>query len=397
MKLVANNYKGKKAGTSVEIGPSDEVFSYLGECPRSSATPLVELPALAQIMGLGKIYIKCESERLGLGSFKALGGAFAVAKILRKNAETSLGKSILPSQLLDEKIRKISGNVTVCCATDGNHGLSVAAAAKTFGCQCVIYVHQGVSFYRKKRLRRAGARLVTVEGTYDDSVDAVKMACRSNDWLMVSDTAWPGYEDIPLDIMQGYTVLMQECIEQLGGLPTHVFLQAGVGGFAAAVSHYIKDRDPNDSCQIIVVEPDAANCLQESLSQDTIVKVAGYKPTIMSMLECHKPSSVAFSILREKADYFQSIDDAWAVRAMRQLAFPFGRDAKIVAGESGAAGIAGLMALSEDVYAWTQVGLDKNARVLCIVTEGASDPGIYREIVGLDAESGPGLDRRTYG
>jgi diaminopropionate ammonia-lyase len=277
----------------------------------------------------------------------------------------------------------VAGAMTFACATDGNHGRSVAQGAQLVGARSVIFVHAGVSDERVGAIERFGAQTVRVRGTYDDSLREAERVAKERGWIIVSDTSWEGYERIPGLVMQGYTPIAREALRALPEPPTHVFVQAGVGGVAAAIAaHFdivLGERRPT----FVVVEPMRASCLFESARTGRPVKIAHGEPTIMAMLECYEPSLVAWRILVRAADAFMTIDEANAVAAMNRLARPSGRDPAVVAGESGGVGLAGLIVAAGDPTMRAALRLDRTARVFVINTEGATDRRRYEDLVGL--------------
>ncbi len=345
-------------------------------------TPLRSLPALADALGVASIHIKDESTRLGLGSFKALGGSYAVVRLLLERATNDLGRPVDIGEIRSDAVRRIAAGMTVGCATDGNHGRSVAAGAQMIGARAVIFVHAGVSDERVQAIARFGATMVRVNGTYDDSLVEAERACRENGWIVVSDTSWPGYERIPALVMQGYTAMLNEALRDLPEAPTHVFIQAGVGGLAAAVAGYFDVVYGKARPRFIVVEPERAACLYESARIGSPVKIAHGEPTIMAMLECYEPSLVAWRILRRTADAFMTVSETDAIEAMRCLATPLAQDPAIVAGESGGAGFAGLRRALDEPATRKALGLDASSRIFLINTEGATDQQRYQDIVG---------------
>jgi diaminopropionate ammonia-lyase len=344
-------------------------------------TPLVSLPALASQLGIRALTIKDESTRLGLGSFKALGGAFAVLNLALERAHDELQLPLDFSHLDKPEVRAIAAKMTVGCATDGNHGRSVAAGAQMIGAHAAIFVHRGVSEERVAAIAKFGAQIVRVPGTYDDAVSEAARVCAAKGWIIVSDTSWPGYERIPALVMQGYTVMVDEVLRASEAPPTHVFIQAGVGGLAAAVAGHLaavfKDRRP----KFIVVEPSRAACVLSSAQANHPIKIAHGKPTVMAMLECYEPSMVAWRILSRCADAFMTVEEHDAVDAMRTLANPESSDRPVVSGESGAAGLAGLQRACRDDDIRAALDLGRSSRVLLINTEGATDPALYRQLV----------------
>ncbi|HSG88770.1 MAG TPA: diaminopropionate ammonia-lyase [Pseudomonadales bacterium] len=376
-------------GDAALLGPegTDAVEGLMGVRAHHGATPLHALPGLAAALGVGALHVKDEGRRLGLGSFKALGGAYALMRLVQAEASRRLDREVPPEALLSPAVREIAADMTFACATDGNHGRSVAQGAQAMGATAVIFVHAGVSESRIDAIAAFGARIVRTEGTYDDSVAEASRVADEAGWTLLSDTSWPGYEAVPGLVMQGYTLLVREALQALPEPPTHVFLQAGVGGFAAAVAGHLAlvlgDRRPH----VTVVEPERAACLQASARQGRPVRVEGGGPTVMAMLECHEASLVAFRVLGRVADGFMVVDEASAPEAMRMLAEPHAGDLPIVAGESGGAGLAGLLRVLRAPVLAAEIALDAEARVLVVNTEGATDPALYRRLVGRSPEA----------
>ncbi len=346
-------------------------------------TPLVALPGLAARLGVGAIHVKDEGHRLGLGSFKALGGAYAVIRLVLEAAGERLGRPVDMADLHAPDVAAVARGMTFACATDGNHGRSVAQGARLVGARAAIFVHSGVSDERVAAIARFGAQMIRVAGTYDDSVREAARVAQEKGWTIVSDTSWPGYERIPGLVMQGYTALLREALRTLPAPPTHVFVQAGVGGIAAAVAGHLALECGAARPVFTVVDPARAACLFESARAGRPVTIAHGEPTVMAMLECYEPSLVAWRVLSRAADAFMTVGEEDAVAAMRQLAYPVAGDPAIVAGESGGVGLAGLMRAAADPAIRAALGLDGTARILVVNTEGATDPGRYEEIVGL--------------
>ncbi|WP_406872345.1 diaminopropionate ammonia-lyase [Aminobacter sp. P9b] len=365
------------------VEAAEAVERFLSHRPNHKPTPLRSLPALAADLGLGAIHLKDEGYRLGLGSFKALGGAYAVIRLVLEAAESQLGRPVGMAELHSPEVAKISAAMTFGCATDGNHGRSVAQGAQLVGARSVIFVHGGVSDARVAAIARYGAEMVRVAGTYDDSVAEAARVCEASGWTVVSDTSWPGYERIPGLVMQGYTAIMREALEKLPAPPTHVFVQAGVGGIAAAAAAYLSSRFGENRPTFVVVDPARAACIFETARTGHPVKLQHGEPTVMAMLECYEPSPLAWRILSRVADAFMTVEDETAIEIMNRLARPLGHDPVVVAGESGGAGMAGLLTAVRDPEMRAAIGLDAQSRVLLVVTEGATDPDRYRELVGL--------------
>ena len=362
----------------------DEIASW----PGYAVTPLHLLAGLAAQAGIDALYYKDESARFDVSSFKALGGAYAVLRLLTRELERRTGMRAIPSSdLLAGKYRDATSDITVTCATDGNHGRSVAWGARLFGCRCVIHVHETVSEQRVAAIAAFGAEVRSNPGNYDDAVRAAAQTAAENGWFVVSDTSYEGYTDVPQDVMQGYALMVEEALRQLpaGEIPTHVFVQGGVGGLAAAVCGHLWEHLGPARPRFIVVEPVNAACLYESARRGVITPVHGGLETIMAGLACGEPSLVAWRTLRVGANDFMAIEDEPAAECMRLLASGVGGDPPIVAGESAVAGLAGmLLALRQPAVA-AALGLLRGSRVLVFGTEGDTDPDLYRRIVGRDA------------
>ena len=352
-----------------------------------AVTPLHSLPALAQAMGVASVHYKDEGSRFGLGSFKALGGAYAVARLLCRELGAQLGRTLTTQDLLTPELRALCGGITVTCATDGNHGRSVAWGAQLFGCQCVIYIHATVSEGRKEAIAQYGAQVVRTAGNYDDAVRQADLDAKQYGRFVISDTSYPGYMDVPRDVMQGYQLMVEEAAQQLPERPTHIFVQAGVGGLAAAVCGYFWERDAGDRPIYVVVEPDKADCLTQSAKAGQLTAVTGDIDTLMAGLACGEVSHLAWGILEKGTDAFCVIPDDAAVAAMRLLAHPLGNDPVIVAGESAVAGVAAAIAASQSDAARQMLGLNADSRILFFGSEAATDPALYEQLVGESAEA----------
>lgn len=352
-----------------------------------AVTPLHSLSALAQAMGVASVHYKDEGSRFGLGSFKALGGAYAVARLLCRELGAQLGRTLTTQDLLTPELRALCGGITVTCATDGNHGRSVAWGAQLFDCQCVIYIHATVSEGRKEAIAQYGAQVVRTAGNYDDAVRQADLDAKQYGRFVISDTSYPGYMDVPRDVMQGYQLMVEEAAQQLPERPTHIFVQAGVGGLAAAVCGYFWERDAGDRPIYVVVEPDKADCLTQSAKAGQLTAVTGDIDTLMAGLACGEVSHLAWEILEKGTDAFCVIPDDAAVAAMRLLAHPLGSDPVIVAGESAVAGVAAAIAASQSDAARQMLGLNADSRILFFGSEAATDPALYEQLVGESAEA----------
>ncbi|WP_207060617.1 diaminopropionate ammonia-lyase [Motiliproteus sp. SC1-56] len=360
--------------------------------PGYAVTPLCELDRAADQLALGGIWYKDEAGRFGLGSFKALGGAYAVARLLKRELVARGVCAAVPSteELLSGQYAEALKAIVVTCATDGNHGRSVAWGCQLFGCGCVIYIHATVSEGRRAAIAAYGAEVVRVPGNYDDAVRQAAADAAELGRFVVSDTSYPGYMEVPRDVMQGYTLMAQEAFEQLpeGVKPTHIFLQGGVGGLAAAVVaqawlHYGAERP-----HCVVVEPDLAACLYESAKQGAPTVVEGDLDTLMAGLACGEVSLLAWEVLSEGASDFMTVTDQAAVDCMRLMANgALCSERPVVAGESAVAGLAGVILAAQQPSLREALGLDENSQVLLIGSEGATDPELYTELVGRSAEA----------
>jgi diaminopropionate ammonia-lyase len=351
--------------------------------PGYAATPLHSLSSLAKAVGLASIWYKDESQRFGLKSFKALGGAYAVARQLQQALNRRLGTCPTIGDLIDGRWKKEVAELVVSCATDGNHGRSVAWGAQMFGCGCVIYVHSVVSEGRKQAIEAFGAEVIRTSGNYDASVRQADSDAKTHGRIIVSDTSYEGYMEIPKDVALGYTVMLSEIVEQLDGeIPTHVFVQAGVGGLASAVSGYFWDLWGDKRPRLVVVEPEQANCLQLSAIAGEPVVVEGDLETLMAGLACGEVSALAWQILATGADDFMTLSEDAVPATMRLLAKGYQQDPAIEAGESAVPGLAAaLLARRSRPYA-AALNLKGDSRVLVLGTEGATDPELYQQLVG---------------
>jgi diaminopropionate ammonia-lyase len=354
--------------------------AYLAACAKVEPTPLRELDGLAGALGIARLAAKDETRRLGLGNFKALGGAYAVFRLAQRKASEALGREVAPEHLLDPEVKSAIGRITVCCATDGNHGRSVAAGARLLGFGCVVFLHSGVSKAREDAIGGFGASIVRVTGSYEDSVRHAFFTSETEGWTLIADTA---KEDSPVAemcgfVMQGYTVLLQEVLAVPGPKRapfTHVFVQAGVGGLAAVVMGHWAATEPGRLPKFIVVEPDRSACLLESAVAGELVRIADDEATVMSMLECQRPSDLAWPIVSLLAHTFVAIGDDDARAARSRLLHGTGSDASISCGESGVAGLAALLRIREDAGLWRKLDLGPHSSVLVIITEAAEPEG----------------------
>lgn len=364
------------------VAGAREVERFLEFRENAVATPLLALPALAEALGVGAIHVKDEGQRLDLGSFKALGGSYAVIRLVLEEASHHFDCDIGFADLGRPSVRALAAKKTFACATDGNHGRSVAQGAQLVGAKSVIFVHGGVSDERVAAIARFGAEIIRIDGTYDETVAEATHVAERKGWSIVSDTSWPGYERIPGLVMQGYTAIAREALIQLDRPPSHVFVQAGVGGIAAAMAGHLAETLGQDRPNFVVVEPARAACILATARTGRVTRIDHGEPTVMAMLECYEPSLVAWRVLSRVADAFMTVEEEDAIAAMKRLARPSGRDPAIVSGESGCVGLAGLTRALAERDMRTALRLEAASRILLVNTEGATDPGLYERLVG---------------
>lgn len=369
-------------------GISEKTRAFHSQIPSYHVTPLKSLTRLAGMIGIHDLWVKDEANRLSLGSFKVLGGSYAIYRIILKQLGNPEGFTF--SDLNSSETRKKLGDITFAAATDGNHGRGVAWAANQLGFKSIIYVHKHTSEARINAIATIGAQVKVIDGTYDDAVYQVNEDAQKNGWQVVSDTAWEGYEEIPIWVMQGYTTMFSEVQQQLASLgeflPTHIFMQAGVGSLAASAFGFYASLFVPARPKMVVVEPDLAGCLFHSM------EIGDGKPhsfpgdlnTIMAGLACGDPNPIAWEVLYDCADGFIKCPDYVAAKGMRVGGVPLNGDPYIISGESGAVTLGALMFIMElERYRSIreELGLDKNSRVLLVNSERNTDPDDYRRVV----------------
>lgn len=353
-------------------------------------TPLYSLPSLAAQLGVGHVWVKDESARSVLGSFKALGAPIALVRLILR---TFPARGYDAAGLLAGKYATSLADFTVISATDGNHGRALAAAAQSIGCRCMIVLHAKVSTEREEGIAAFGAEIIRISGNYDESVEHAAALAASNQWRVVSDTSYDGYEEIPRDVMQGYGTMAAEIIEASTGWHgsgcafTHIFLQGGVGGLAAGIASYFWEQYGEQRPVLIVVEPEQADCLYQSALSGKAAKATGSVDSLMAGLACGETSPLAWKFLRSSVDFFMTVQDQDAVDAMRKLATGSPQDIPVVAGESAVAGLAGLTQIMSAPGLASKTGINRQSKVLLISTEGATAPNVYAELVGETATS----------
>lgn len=380
---------GPAQGRVLNAAGLDTAKAVISAWPGYKPTPLIALPGLARAAGVMRLDYKDEAHRFGLKSFKSLGGAFAVARMLMRElpAYTEQGKVTI-DDLLSGRFRNVAGRLTVTAATDGNHGRAVAWGARMFGCRCVIYINEAVSEGREKAIASYDAEVRRNPGSYDDAIRKAQATAVEENWFVIADTSEEASNLATRDVTQGYALMAAEAIEQLPleSAPTHIFLQAGVGGMAAATCAQFWQAFGKDRPRTILVEPVNAACWLASLKSGRPIVIDGDLDSLMGGLACGEASSVAWQILSTGADAMMSIEDGAAADCMRLLAEAPHGDAVIVAGESGVAGLAGFLTAAGDDNLRKQLQLDEHSHVVVFGTEGATDPDTYTDITGYRPE-----------
>ncbi len=351
-----------------------QMRAFFSARPELAPTPLRELPALARDLGIGRLYAKDEAGRFGLNAFKLLGARFAIETLIAEG--------------------DLRAGATLVCASEGNHGRAVARAARDAGCAARVYMAHDASAARVDAIAGEGAAVIKVDGSYDDAVRVMEADATANGWTIISDTAWPGYERIPRLIMLGYTHMLDELGDQggdrgsgIGDQFDAVFVQGGVGGLLCAIASWCAFHRQKNPPRVIAVEPTSAACLQASARAGKPVAVTGPLTTRMAGLRNREVSPPAFMALLPIVDAFMAIDDVWADTAVRALGRPIGSDPVIAAGASGAAALGGLIALCGEPSlgeARRALGLSDGARVLVIVSEGVTDPGVWKSTMATE-------------
>lgn len=372
------------------IDESKEALAVISQWEGYRPTPLLQLTKLARELDVGIIHYKNEAERFNLRSFKALGGAYAVYKLLSQRVEIETGiASVSIERLLGGEFSEIASKFAIASATAGNHGRSVAWGASMFGCPCNIYVHKGVSQARANAIAAFRANIISVDGNYDDSVRIAARDSEANGWTVVSDTTYPGYNEIPRLVMTGYSVMFAEILEVLGeARPTHIIIPVGVGGLAAAVVTYFALHCGDECPKFIMVEPEKADCLYQTALHGVPRRARGGLGSVMLGLDCGEVSELAWLVLERLAYAFVLITDEAAVEAMRDLGATRIDGEPIEAGECAGAGLAVLRNVKGNPALRDALGISSSSRILLIGTEGATDPERRENLLlrGLEAQ-----------
>ena len=370
------------------VEKAEQVRSFHRSIPVYGETPLAKLDSFAKSHGLGEVYVKDESYRFGLNAFKALGGSYCIAGYIAKQLGLNPSE-ITFDKLTDPSVKEKLGELTFVTCTDGNHGRGIAWTAQQMGVKSVVYMPKGSAQERLDNIKACGADASITDMNYDDAVRFANSQAEKNGWIMVQDTAWEGYEELPKGIMQGYMTMALEAAEKLDKLPTHIFLQAGVGAMAGGVTGFFTDYYKKKGLPapvITIVEARVADCYWRTVSADDgkIHNADGDLQTIMAGLACGEPCTIGWEVLKNHADFFASVTDDVAAAGMRALGRPQGTDPLVVSGESGAAAFGFVTEITEkEEYADIRkaLGLGPDSICLFFSTEGATDQENYRKIL----------------
>ena len=361
-----NKMKFPNLKTSLNSENMGLAYDSISTWPNYKPTNLRHLNKVANFCGVRSVLYKDESERFDLGSFKALGGSYAIAQL----AESYKARGQNPSKII------------VTTATDGNHGRSVSWGAKLIGCAAKIFIHADVSIEREKAMADLGADVIRVNGNYEASLAACKTEAESNDWIIVSDTSWKGYREIPMQIMAGYSFMSREIIEQMGTTkPSHIFLPVGVGGLAAGVVAPMWEKLGSELGKIVSVESHFSPCFLQSIANGVPTAVDIKNETLMACLSCGEVSEIAWEILKPTLSHCMSIGDNGIPTLMRLFADCGLCEDVIEAGECSASGLAALLLAKSKPKIWKDLQFDKHSNVLLIGTEGATDPILYENLI----------------
>ncbi len=365
------------------------VHAFHKTIPGYQETPLIRLKTLADSLGIGEIFVKDESFRFGLKAFKCLGSSFAIAKLIAD--KIGLSQPLDFRKITSPEVKQQIKDMVFVTATDGNHGKGVAWSAAAVGCKAFVFMPQGTKACRADAIRSiAGTRVTITDQNYDHTVRIAAAYAKENGYFLVQDTGFPGYEEIPGNITLGYTTMAEEAWEQMHAygykLPSHLFLQAGVGSMAGGVLGYFVLKAPEHLPVTTIVEPDTVACFFESarIGDGNPHGIPGNPETIMAGLNCGEPNPFIWPILRDFSSFYAACPDFVTETGMRTLAFPLGQDKKIVSGESGAVstGLLKLLCTEEALRGYKEaLGLKKDSVVLLFSTEGDTDPENYQKIL----------------
>lgn len=391
MKLVKFDNRKREIKSDIKFLNMEEakkVYAFHKSFPQYKPTPLAKLDNLAKELNISKVFVKDESYRFGLNAFKALGGSYAIGHYLAERLNINLA-DLTYDKLVSPEVRETLGELTFITATDGNHGRGVAWTAKQLKQKSVIYMPKGSSEERLNHIKSEGAEASITDINYDDAVRLAAEHADKNNWVLVQDTAWENYEEIPKRIMQGYITMVLEAYEQLKELdekPTHIFIQAGVGSLAATVQGFFANVYGEDRPITVVVEPEKANCIFKTAEANDgkLHYVKGDMDTIMAGLACGEPSTLGWEILSDYADAFLSCSDNIAAQGMRILAAPIKDDPKVISGESGAVGVGAVSEIlrrSKYSSLKEQLNINSDSKILFFSTEGDTDADHFKKVV----------------
>ena len=382
VKIIPNKNRGEVVDTSAySFAATENVRNLHTSLDAYNVTPLIELKNFSAAKKIRALFVKDESTRFGLKAFKGLGGVWAIYKVISRE----LG---LDNPTLEEifQHRTQLDKMTFITTTDGNHGKGVSWAAGLFGCKAFVYMPKDTVEIRAQAIRDAGTATVEITDlSYDDCVKFTAHLAEKNHWHLIQDTSWTGYEEIPAQIMLGYSTLAYEALRQMQYTrPTHIFLQAGVGSMAGAIAAVFAEVFKDNPPRITIVEPTEVACFYETMrvGDGLIHSATGNGRTMMAGLNCATPCELAWRILRRFAADTATISDDVTADAMRCLAKPFGDDKKIISGESGCAGFALANAALDSPELRRALEIDENAIIFVINTEGATDPDNYNKVLG---------------
>lgn len=390
LEIFTKEQKDKKERYDISFLNKDvaiEVHNYHNNFPMYEETPFVELKNLSEKIGVKNILVKDESNRFGLNAFKVLGGSYAIGKVIAEKLNMDI-KNLDFEKLTSKEVKDKLGDITFITATDGNHGRGVAWAANKLAQKSIVYMPRGSVEERVKNIEKEGATVKVLDMNYDECVREANKLAEEKGYIMVQDTAWDGYEDIPKWIMQGYMTLaweMYETLQEKNIKPTHVFLQAGVGSFAAATTGFFTNMyKGEDKPSFTIVEPDTVACIYESAIANERVLVGGEHKTIMAGLACGEPNTFGLKVLLDNCEHYIKASDEFAAFGMRVLGNPYKDDKRIISGESGAAPFGAIIKiLTDDSFkdVRKKLNINSDSNLIFVSTEGDTDAKNYLDIV----------------
>ncbi len=366
-----------------------EAYNFLNTVKECNESPLIRLNEMSKFLGVKNLYVKDENKRCDLKSFKILGATYAISKFICNKLNLRIDELTF-EDLRKKEIKERVGNIIFTTCSDGNHGRAVAWASQQLGCKSVIYLNRGTDKSRADAIEELGGKAIITEFNYDDTVRYANKMAKENDWVVIQDTSWEGYTDIPVWIMRGYSKMVQECINELEcckSLPTHVFVQAGVGAMAGGVTAFLANYFNEENMPLItVVEPTTAACYFESCSANDghIHTISGDLESIMVGLACGEPVKEGWEVLKNYASHFIKCNDDIAIQGMKILKVPLQGDESITSGESGAVSmglIYNIMLNTEYNYIKDILQLSDESNILIFSTEGDTAPLKYRKII----------------